>query len=86
MAKETFERAKPHVNVGTVSPSSRSAGASQGFRVRSALLAAGVSAIGARQFANGQVVTNPGDRQRLAEVMHAAVGRHEITGALVKIN
>ena len=86
MAKETFERTKPHVNVGTISQASRSSQAARTHRLRSILMTTGVSAVGARQFANGQLVTNPEDRRLLSEVMHAAVGMHEITGALVKIN
>ena len=53
MAKDQFYRTKPHVNVRAVS----------------SLQQLGMTPIGARQVLNGQLVSNPGDRELLAEML-----------------
>ncbi len=53
MAKDQFYRTKPHVNVRAVS----------------SLQQLGMTPIGARQVLNGQLVSNPGDRELLADML-----------------
>jgi len=84
MAKKTSQQTIPHVTVGAMK--TLTVGGAQRLRLQTAMKASGVSDQGARQFANGQIVMSRADRFRLVELMNSAVGHHEITGALVKIN
>lgn len=57
MAKEVFLRSKPHVNVAAA---------------RTNLGLAGLSAAGAEQVLNGQLITDPADRNLVAEIVRTA--------------
>ena len=63
MPKETFQRNKPHCNVG--------------LQTSRRLQQAGVSELGARQALQGQIITDPDDRVRIADILTATTGRDQ---------